>query len=230
MTKRRTCRVSPSLLFPLRCWHLHGDRTWCVSCALVATTWPRGCHGDCIVDTPSARRAWRDWTRSLTIRWLMTSSTGIWPGDQSCLTLDRREGKSWSVFVLPRSGSRVLSVDRTHLGPEEEQRAWTWTWPPSWEWRLSRPAPPPAPWPPATHRGPKLGTKLPMESCGWGRTWPMMAGPTEAWLNRGFIAMATAAHSHLAGCAAGSAAPGGPQTDQRVHLHPPLPDQTAWQK
>lgn len=32
----------------------------------------------------------------------------------------------------PRSGSRVLSVDRTPPGPEEGRRVWTWTWPPSW--------------------------------------------------------------------------------------------------
>lgn len=55
------------------------------------------------------------------------------------------EGTRVSFFLFPRFGSRVLSVDRTLLGPEEEQRAWTWTWPPSWERRLSRPAPPPAP-------------------------------------------------------------------------------------
>lgn len=132
--------------------------------------------------------------------------------------------------LLPRFGSRVHSVDRTLLGPEEAQRAWTWTWPPSWEWKLRGPAPPPAPWPPATGRGSKSVMKLPMESCGWGRRWPTMAGHTEVWPNRGFIAMATAARCHPAGCAAGSAVRDGPQTDQRVHLCLPLREQSDSQK
>lgn len=49
-----------------------------------------------------------------------------------------------------------------------------------------------------------------------------MVGHTEVWPNRGFIAMATAARCHPAGCAAGSAVRDGPQTDQRVHLCLPL--------
>lgn len=36
----------------------------------------------------------------------------------------------------------------------------------------------------------------------------------EVWLSRAFIAMATAARGQPAGCAAGSAAQAGPQTEQ----------------
>lgn len=42
----------------------------------------------------------------------------------------------------------------------------------------------------------------------------MTAGRTEDWLSHASIAMATVARCHLAGCAAGSVAPGGARTDQ----------------
>lgn len=46
-----------------------------------------------------------------------------------------------------------------------------------------------------------------------------MAGHTGVWPNRDFIAMATAAHCHPAGCAAGSAVRDGLQTDQWVVIY-----------
>lgn len=57
-----------------------------------------------------------------------------------------------------------------------------------------------------------------------------MAGHMEVWPNRGFIAMATAARCHPAGCAAGSAVRDEPQTDQRVHIYLPLHQQSDNQK
>lgn len=118
------------------------------------------------------------------------------------------------THLLPRCGSRVLSVDRTHLGPGEGQLGWTWTWPPSWEWRPSRPAPPPAPpGAPATWRDHRLLTLPRTGNCGWGRRSLMTAGHMEVWLSRASIAIATVARLHPPGYAAGFATRDGANTD-----------------